>query len=77
MKIFSLKLGNSSKIADFLAALVVFAISSLVSLEQSQAQLFVNVYPSQDNTNQTLWIFRDSSTASDNDSIRTSSTDLD
>ena len=37
-------------------------LSSLVPIEQSQAQLYVNVYPSQDNpTNQTLWIFSGSS----------------
>lgn len=42
----------------FLAVLVVSALSSLVPLEQSQAQLFIEVYPNQDNpTSQTLWIF--------------------
>ena len=30
---------------------------SLVSLEQSQAQLFIDIFPSQDSTNQTLWVF--------------------
>ena len=36
---------------------------SLVSLDQSPAQLVINVYPSQGNpTSQTLWIFRGSST---------------
>ena len=36
-------------------ALVVSALS-FVPLEQSQAQLIIDVYPSQDHTNQTLWI---------------------
>ena len=47
---------------------------TFVSLEQSQAQLFIHVYPSQDNpTSQTLWIFSGTSTASLFGSIRTSS----
>ena len=41
--------------------------------DEAQALLLINVYPSQDNTNsQTLWIFSGSSTASANNSIRTS-----
>ena len=40
----------------FVAALVVLALSALlVPLEQSQAQLYIDVYQSRDNTNQTLW----------------------
>ena len=42
-------------------------------MEQAQAQLFINVYPSQDSTNQTLWIFSGSSTASQSETIRTGS----
>ena len=46
---------------------------SLVPLEQSQAQLFINVYPSQDNpTNQTLWIFSGRSIVHYGSSIRSS-----
>ncbi len=53
-------------------ALIVSALS-LVSLEQSQAQLFINIYPSQDNpTNQTVWIFSGTSTTAIGSSIRTS-----
>ena len=40
---------------------------------KAQAQMIINVYPSQDSTNQTLWIFSGSSSASDGDSIRTGS----
>ena len=47
---------------------------SFAPVEQSQAQLFLHVYPSQDNpTTQTLWIFSGSSTnAGGSSSIRTS-----
>ena len=55
----------------FLAVLVVSDLSFLVPLEQSQAQLFLHFYPSQDNNNQTLWIFRVSSTTHTANSIRT------
>ena len=51
------------------------AFFSFFPLEQNQAQLFIHIYPSQDNpTNQTLWIFSGSSTAfSGGTQIRTSS----
>ena len=56
-----------------LTAFIVSALSSLVPLEQGQAQLFINGYPSQDNpTSETLWIFSGSSTANSSRSIRTS-----
>ena len=46
---------------------------ALATLEQSQAQLYIHIYPSQDSpTNQTLWIFSGSSTAGSSSSIRTS-----
>ena len=63
----------------FLAALVVSVPSSLfVPLQQSQAQLFIHVYPNQDNpTNQTLWIFSGSSSAIGSGSIRTGSNNYD
>ena len=50
------------------------ALLSLAPLEQSQAQLYIHVYPSQDSpTNQTLWIFSgSSSTSSTLNSIRSS-----
>ena len=69
-------LGHRGYDCRFVAALVVSALAALfVPLEQSQAQLFINVYPSQDNpTTQTLWIFSGSSTAAANNSIRTSGT---
>ncbi len=35
---------------------------SLVSLEQGQAQLYLDIFPSQDDTNATLWVFSGSST---------------
>ncbi len=41
-------------------ALVVSALS-FVPLERSQAQLYVDIFPSRDNTNQTLWVFSGSS----------------
>ena len=40
---------------------------------EAQAQLLINVYPSQDHTNQTLWIFSGTSTTLASDHIRTSS----
>ncbi len=46
-----------------LAALMAAYLLSFVPLEQSQAQLILNAYPSQDHTNQTLWIFSGSSTS--------------
>ena len=47
---------------------------SMVSWEQeAQAQLYLDIFPSQDNpTTQTLWIFSGSSTARANNNIRTS-----
>ena len=57
----------------FVSFLIASALLSLVPIEQSQAQLIINVYPSQDNpTNQTLWIFSGSSTAGSSNSIRAS-----
>ena len=41
-------------------------------VQEAQAQLLINVYPSQDNNNQTIWIFSGSSTAGASNSIRTS-----
>ncbi len=35
---------------------------SLVSLEQGQAQLYLDIFPSRDDTNATLWVFSGSST---------------
>ena len=56
-----------------IAILLTAALLSLAPLEQSQAQLYIHIYPSQDNpTNQTLWIFSGSSTTSGTWSIRTS-----
>ncbi len=49
------KLGKWAFNCHLLAAVVVLALSSLVPLEQSQVQLVINVYPSQDNpTSQAL-----------------------
>ena len=39
--------------------------------DKAQAQMIINVYPSQDSTNQTIWIFSGSSTATAYTSIRT------
>ncbi len=36
----------------------------LSPLDQAQAQLYIDIYPSQDNNNQTLWVFSGSSTTS-------------
>ena len=41
---------------------VATALLALAPLEQSQAQLYIDVYQSRDNTNQTLWIFSGSGT---------------
>ena len=43
--------------------------------DMPQAQLAINVYPSQDNTNKTIWIFSGSSTTRSANSIRVSTTD--
>ena len=48
-------------------------LSSLLSLEQRQAQLYVDIYPSQEYTNGILFIFSGSTTAPRSSSIRTSS----
>ena len=42
-----------------------------------QAQLFINVYPSQDNVNQTLWIFSGTGTARASSAVRTGSNTFD
>ena len=49
-------LGISDKSA-FVAAFIVSALSSLVPLEQARAQLYLDIFPSNDNTNHTLWVF--------------------
>ena len=36
----------------------------MAPLDQAQAQLYIDIYPSQDNNNQTLWVFSGSSTTS-------------
>ncbi len=46
-----------------LAAFAAAYLLPFLPLEQSQAQLIINAYPSQDHTNQTLWIFSGSSTS--------------
>ena len=54
-------------------ALIAVALS-LAPLEQARAQLFIDVYQSQDNpTTQTLWIFSGSSSARNSGGLRTSS----
>ncbi len=47
---------------------------SLVSLEQSQAQLIIDVYPSQDTPTNSIWIFSGSSTVAAGATLRTSAT---
>ena len=54
------------------AALVVSALSSLASLEQSQAQLYIDVYPSQDTPTNSIWIFSGSSSIGAAGTLRTS-----
>ncbi len=56
----------------FGAFLVAATLLSLAPPEQSQAQLVINVYPSQDTPTNTIWIFSGSSTAQSSSSIRTS-----
>ncbi len=51
-------IGNKSAL---LAALILSALSSLVPLEQGQAQLYLDIFPSRDDTNATLWVFSGSS----------------
>ena len=56
-----------------LCAFVATALLALTPLEQAQAQLLINVYPSQDNpTTQTLWIFSGSSSGTSAGTLRTS-----
>ena len=56
---------------DFVATTTLL---SLTPVEQSLAQLVINAYPSQDNNNQTVWIFSGSSTSrSSSAQIRNSS----
>ena len=55
-------------IRAFLAAT---ALLCFAPLEQSQAQLYIHVYPSQDDNGKTIWIFSGSSTASAAGNIRT------
>ncbi len=55
----------------FGAFVVASALLSLAPLEQSQAQLYVDIYPSQEYTNGTLFIFSGSSTTTRSGSIRT------
>ncbi len=57
--------------------LLTAALLSLSLIEQSQAQLYLHIYPSQDNpTNQTVWIFSGSSTAASGNTIRVSSSSI-
>ena len=52
---------------------VAATLLSLAPLEQSQAQLYIDVYQSQDNNNQTIWIFSGTGTARTLYSVRNSS----
>ena len=61
----------ASGLKSLFVALIVSALS-FVSLEQSQAQLFIDVYQSQDSTNHTLWIFSGSSSVAAAGTLRTS-----
>ena len=54
----------------FRACVIATAFLSLVPLEQSQAQLYIDIYQSRDNTNQTLWVFSGSGTARQLYSVR-------
>ena len=54
-------IGNKSVLLTALAT--ASCLFSFLPWEQSQAQLILNAYPSQDNTNQTLWIFSGSSSS--------------
>ena len=56
---------------------MVSALSSLVPLEQSQAQLLLTVNPLQGDTNRTVWTFTGSSTASRDGTIPISVDDID
>ena len=57
-----------------LGAFVVAAtLLALAPLEQAQAQLYIDIFPSQDDTNATLWIFSGSTTAARTSTIRTTS----
>ena len=47
----------------FGAFLVAATLLALAPLEQSQAQLYIDIFPSQDDTNATLWVFSGSSRA--------------
>ena len=53
-----------------LGAFVATAWLSLAPLEQSQAQLYIDVYQSRDNTNQTLWVFSGTGTTRELYSVR-------
>ena len=53
-------IGQSGRKPAFLVAFVVSALS-LVSMEQGQAQLYLDIFPSQDNSTNTLWVFSGSS----------------
>ncbi len=61
----------ASGLKSLFVALIVSALS-FVSLEQNQAQLFIDVYQSQDSTNHTLWIFSGSSSVAAAGTLRTS-----
>lgn len=59
--------GNRS----FLGAIAVVALLAFVPVEQSQAQLYIDVYQSRDDANNTLWVFSGSSTTEQLWSVRT------
>ena len=55
-------------------AIAVVALLALVPVEQSQAQLYIDVYQSRDNANNTLWVFSGDSTTAQLWSVRTGAT---
>lgn len=56
--------------SSLIAGLFVVAFSWVLPWERSQAQLYIDVYQSRDNANQTLWVFSGSSTAAQLWSVR-------
>ena len=56
---------------SFLRAVAVVAFLALVLGERAQAQLYIDVYQSRDNANNTLWVFSGSSTTAQLWSVRT------
>lgn len=71
MRTWSLSEKGRRQSKALLGSVIVGALLAVVAVERVQAQLYIDVYQSRDNNQQTLWVFSGSSTTAQLWSVRT------